>query len=171
MLTCWMISSGPCPLLLMSRSTRFTRSKCTPPEQQQQQQLDQQWSPNHVICLCHMHRPWHHSSSRPLQLQGCCAVVILLAGPTNGQLSVLAGCSSSCLSNLLGLSLSIPSTKLLFRCAGFASHTCHASLSAHSWVTHSLTRDAHSEVQQWLEPLTECVDALNDDHTALRHIQ
>lgn len=28
---CSMISSGACPERLMSRSTRFTRSKCTPP--------------------------------------------------------------------------------------------------------------------------------------------
>ena len=30
-LICWMISSGSCPDRLMSRSTRLTRSKCTPP--------------------------------------------------------------------------------------------------------------------------------------------
>ncbi len=30
-LTCWMISSGACPERLMSRSTRLTRSRCTPP--------------------------------------------------------------------------------------------------------------------------------------------
>lgn len=29
--TCWMISSGAWPERLMSRSTRLTRSKCTPP--------------------------------------------------------------------------------------------------------------------------------------------
>lgn len=172
-LTCWMISSGPCPLLLMSRSTRLTRSKCTPPEQQQQQHERQQgqqqqqqrhWSTCSVISVCKQH---------PVQTQYHHPTVRLLWHNAS------AGSFDTCLSIWECLLYVHPYERLIARamfnrscrvCLTHCVNTCMLTLSSHIW-SHSLTCDAHSQVKQWLEPLTECVDALNDDHPAFWDLQ